>query len=108
MQAKIRISSALIRKQMRQHLLSNLEGGTITGFPSAAKPKRSQRRRVKISRDIPICCSCRLPWRSQSYKEFGNLIECSQCKEWYHQCCQLVPDLVFQDKSSVWSCDMCK
>ena len=96
------------QKKMRQHLQSNLEGGTITDFPSAAKPRRSQRRRVKISRDIPIYCNCRLPRSLQSYKEFGNLIQCSHCKEWYHQYCQLVPDLVFQDKSTVWSCDMCK
>ena len=50
------------QKNMRQHLQSNLEGGTITSFPSAAKPQRLQRRRVKISRDIPICRRCRLPW----------------------------------------------
>ena len=78
------------QKKMRQHLQSNLEGGTITGFPSAAKPQRSQRRRVKISRYIQIYCHCRLPWSLQSYKKFGNLIQCSQCKEWYHQYCQLV------------------
>ena len=55
------------QKKMRQHLQSNLEGGTITEFPSAAKPRRSKRRRVKISRDIPIYCRCRLPWSLQSY-----------------------------------------
>ena len=42
------------QKTMRQHLQFNLEGGTISGFSSAAKPQRSQRRRVNISRDIPI------------------------------------------------------
>ena len=94
--------------QMRQHLQFCLEQGTVTNFPAATTPRRLHRTRVKVSRNVRVYCKCRLPWDRQSCQELGSLVQCSECKEWYHQFCLDVPELVFQERTSVWSCDNCK
>lgn len=89
---------------MRKHLQHCFEEGMITAFPTAAKPQRLHRHRVKSFRTIRMYCTCRLPWERQISQELGSLAECHHCKEWYHKICRNIPDIVYSDRKHFWSC----
>jgi len=48
---------------------------------------------VKSNDTIDIYCTCRMP------DTFGNVVECSKCKKWYHVCCVHVHKKAVQDQS---------
>ena len=85
------------RNELRQHLLKCLEVESIIQFPS-----KVVRRRKKITRRdyIKIFCSCRT-------QEGGKMIECANCKEWFHEECVVVSKKVWQQPDYKWSCENC-
>ena len=36
-----------------------------------------------------------------------KMVQCIICKEWFHQSCLQIPDTIFLDPSSVWTCNDC-
>lgn len=63
--------------QMRHHLLACLEKDEIQPFPS----KQVQRRPPSKRKDtIEIFCKCRT-------QEGGEMLECCNCTEWFHEEC---------------------
>ena len=68
-------------------------------------PKLRERRgaaRVKVKDDIRVFCVCRMPELPGI-----EMVECCQCKEWYHVPCIQVPQAALKDKKVVWFCDNC-
>ena len=60
-------------QEMRQHLMHCLEAGIITRFPSTHRTNGPP----LAEEDIPVYCYCRI-------RQKGNMIECSNCEEWFH------------------------
>ena len=50
---------------------------------------------------VPVCCLCRLPWKRKSDLG-GSLVSCHCCKELFHQQCQEIPDIVFNQAGYVY------
>ena len=46
---------------------------------------------------IPVFCHCRL-------SEEGNMIECGQCSEWYHEKCENIDYEVWETEEIDWVC----
>ena len=48
-------------------------------------------------KEVPMLCIFRLPWNKDSTAHFarGALVQCADCKEWYHQLCYQIDDVVF-------------
>ena len=63
---------------MRQHLLTCLESGRMTEFPSSGR--ENSRTCIVSNKMIKVRCYCRLP-------DSGVMIQCSSCKEWFHKKC---------------------
>ena len=88
-------------KQMRGHLLSCLEDGEMTCFPS--KGDRSIRTRRRILKYVieRIYCSCRMP-----NDRTKSMIQCSRCLKWFHHVC-----MALEEQSSMygveWNCHNC-
>ena len=66
------------QSQLRQHLLSCLEEGSMSLFPCLAPAAKPNVKRISI----PVNSTCRL---FDNTKE--RMAECSICMEWYHQSC---------------------
>ena len=92
---------------MRQHLHKCFEEGEISEFPAASEPRRIGRHRVAYTTNIPVVCFCRLFWHKADTAR-GPLIQCTLCKEWFHQKCAKLDNHVFeQPKSYKWYCSCC-
>ena len=89
------------QSQMRYHLQLCLERGAISHFPDSSQQRRKRRSRMTMSRKVYVYCRCRLPWDKQ------KMVQCIICKEWFHQSCLQIPDTIFLDPSSVWTCNDC-
>ena len=66
---------------MRSHLVSCLEKGQMSSFPSIHRNVSTCS--VVAQETIQISCSCRMP-------RVGRMIQCCCCKEWYHKKCENV------------------
>ena len=90
---------------MRHHLLLCFERGAISQYPESdsTQQRRMCRSRMTMYRKVYVYCSCRLPWDKQ-----GDMVQCVSCKEWFHQVCLNIPDAVFLDPLSVWTCNDCE
>ena len=84
---------------MRAHLLSAFESGKLEDFP-VSRSRRSSLKPVKTE-EFTVYCSCRQPFSGD------QMIECSSCKEWYHDTCEMVPDDVRNTRKH-WTCSKCK
>jgi hypothetical protein len=83
---------------MRQHLRECLERGVITMFPYD-KTRRANKKMKNIQK-MMVYCTCRLP-------EFGEMIECSCCTEWFHvDLCVTVPSRA-KARNIKWKCPSC-
>ena len=83
--------------QLRSHYLNILECGNIKPFP-LLRTRRRPRNAITDTMTFTIHCYCRM-------KDDGEtMIECSKCKEWYHQSC--VKKRV--KKKEIWYCNYCK
>ena len=78
------------QKKLRSHIVSCLENRCITFFPCYSKRKASK---VHTEVTIDIICLCRLP-------EYGNMICCHACGEWYHENCVKAPKAAWEEETS--------
>ena len=69
---------------MRDHLVAAFETGKLEGFP-ISRSRWSNLKPVK-SEQFRVYCNCRQPFGG------NDMIECSCCKEWYHDTCETVPE----------------
>lgn len=90
--------------QMRAHLKECFEQSNITPFPSTLNSKKNNER-VVSSTEVEIYCLCRQP-------EVLPMIECDNCKTWYHADCASVSEHVLEtldeDTSLKWFCTTCE
>ena len=87
---------------MRDHLHKCLSAGVLSMFPTDAEVKRGQlrRKKFKASYTIPLHCTCRMP-------EILPMVECSKCKQWYHNDCVDVSKEALENPNKEWFCVSC-
>lgn len=85
---------------MRQHLLSCLEQGVMSCFPSLGRRRVPIGMRVRKSCSETIYCICRMP-----NDKTEQMIMCDTCLKWYHTNCMKVANLM-SDKN--WVCTLCE
>ena len=84
------------QSEMRRHLLKMLKEKKLTMFPVLQK-KLSVR--VTEGNPILVYCRCRMP-------EVGDMIECSNCEEWFHvPNCSSPTQAALNDTTSLWFID---
>ena len=87
---------------MRAHLRQCLESGEMKMFPVLRK-RRVKKSAVKTTEEVQVYCKCRMPELPGE-----QLIECTNCKEWYHvDTCIDVPPTTCLDSSVPWFCHKC-
>ena len=75
---------------MRKHLHECPNKGELTMFPSV---RRSRRSHVKSFDFIQSYCTCRMPELPR------EIVECSDCEQWYHVDCVSVPKVALEDSN---------
>ena len=88
------------RRAIRAHLLDSLKNGYIGIFPFEEKSSIGYEETVAM----PVYCDCRLPYNPTK----DQMAECTNCKKWFHQACQKIPDKVFKYKRFQWKCNNCQ
>ena len=60
-------------------------------------------------RKVPVYCICQLPWSKDDTAHInrGALVQCSLCKEWYHQRCCGIDDIVIDTPKYKYLCQKC-
>ena len=91
--------------KMRCHLKECLERGRMSEFPTTIKPRRCTTS-IKSTKVVAVYCTCRLPW-DKSMTIHGDLAQCHQCKNWFHQKCMDIPTAAYVDRSFLWFCTSC-
>lgn len=86
---------------MRSHLYSCLEAGRMKMFPHK-KIQPNRKNIIKNNDDFQVYCRCRMP-----EVKGGLMIECSNCRRWYHVYCENVPDKVVDKTEIDWFCQDC-
>ena len=85
-------------QKMRGHLLSCLEIGKITTFPSKQRDKGNPLREERI----PVHCYCRMA-------DTGAMIECHTCQQWFHvKCDKSISKRCWKKPNYTWKCRNCK
>ena len=62
------------------------------------------------TKDVPIIlyCSCRMPWQKADDSDSAmQMAQCDHCLEWFHRCCENIPDNIFVN-DSFWECYKCQ
>lgn len=88
------------QEKMRRHLYICFTKGILTPFPvkTNAGPVKST-----AIESIDIHCYCRMP----ELKDIA-MIECTNCKRWYHNvCCDNIPKECMDDSRVEWLCNFC-
>ena len=84
---------------MQQHLIDGLSNKLLMPFPG--KIKRRVKKLVPARTEmVKVYCTCRLP------DDGHKMIECYQCKEWYHTSCVKIPR-TYIDNRKKWNCGRC-
>jgi len=91
--AKINYASPM----SREHLYKCLENQKMTSFPQRSRGKKA---RCRNQTSFEIFCKCRNP-------EYGKMICCNSCREWYHEDCITAPPAVWKNINIQWFCDNC-
>ena len=86
--------------EMRRHLWRCLKEGNLIPFPILKTRRCTGLARVKSTDIIKIYCSCRMP-------DSGHMIQCSNCREWYHIRCVQPSKKSIDNKSTQWLCRDC-
>ena len=87
-----------ITYQLRDHLYKCLENHKMSTFP-----RRNHQRIARSGHQetFNFYCECRLP-------RYGKMIECGQCKEWFHKKCVVAPNAVWKKGNTTqWFCKNC-
>ena len=88
---------------MRKHLYNCLEKGELTMFPLGKKTRRVKPiKSIKSVDFIELYCTCRMPQLP------GEMVECSDCKDWYHVDCVSVPQEALDNTATPWFCSLCQ
>lgn len=87
-----------LQSKMRSHFNECLISEKIAPFPSQKSSMLQSR--ITTETEIDIFCICRQP-------ESLPMACCDTCAEWFHATCVSIPDEVFSDSSSKWSCHSC-
>ena len=82
---------------MRSHLLQCIEKGEMKPFPASSGREHKQ----PAKEVIPIYCTCRL------IDDGTRMIECAQCREWYHVGCVDVEKKYITKLKLDWFCESC-
>ena len=92
---------------MRKHLAQCFEQGHLTPFPKASKPRRTaSSRRIVNTQTVHVYCLCRLPWNKHD-KVRGCMVQCNQCKEWFHAACAKISKKQISTPKFVFHCANC-
>ena len=93
--------------EMRKHLVSCLYKNRFSEFPQAPSKKRIQRcRSIKFGKDL--FCICRQAfYESDIETEKYFMVECTNCKEWFHKGCLKIKKKFFTKKSEPFYCSKC-
>ena len=83
---------------MRAHLIAAFESGKLKDFPITSS-RRSHLKPTKTE-TFNVYCSCRQPYSGD------DMVECTSCKEWYHDTCEKVPSDVWSTRKD-WICSKC-
>ena len=91
---------------MRKHFADCLEDGELLPFPHASSSTLLGRRRTRRLQRLKVYCLCRLPWDRHNTTR-GSLVQCTSCKEWFHEQCASIPKTVTVETDTVWQCGSC-
>uniref|UniRef100_A0A1X7SDA4 PHD-type domain-containing protein n=1 Tax=Amphimedon queenslandica TaxID=400682 RepID=A0A1X7SDA4_AMPQE len=87
-----------IQNQFRAHLIKCLENGHIDKFPCYKKKRNDSGITKTVT--IKVYCLCRQP------QDEGKMVQCDECKEWYHEECITVPSNIWNTNIK-WKCCKC-
>ena len=87
--------------QMRDHLLSCFEEEVITPFPKVPRKNIAKMKRIIKSVSFKLFCVCRGP-------EYGLMVQCNHCQEWFHPVCVHIPNEVLLNENLPWLCYSCE
>ena len=86
---------------MRVHLMECFETGELLPFPGWETDGASKEEQSLCKQTVRVFCSCR---RQEDNKR--KMAQCIQCKEWFHQNCENIPELAFKRKFP-FTCTSC-
>lgn len=87
---------------MRKHLAACFIKGKMEPFPKMEEKSTNEGTSAVLSTTVVnIYCSCRLP---EDRKQ--RMARCTNCGEWYHQACEVIPESVFRRKTR-FVCKVC-
>lgn len=81
------------QQSMRKHLLHCIVAKDITSFP--VQSNRTIRKPVSFNVAIKLHCLCRL-----THTRGAKMIECTRCKEWFHQSCLMLSSSAFDEAAA--------
>ena len=93
--------------KLKSHLLHCLTANKMTHFPMLQTATKTC---VAKTVTINVFCSCRMPWKKSENSVYERqMVECSDCSEWFHRMCDRIPHAVFRKKNSKcdWLCYQC-
>ena len=91
-----RLSRVTSVKKLIEKWSLKLQNSVLTSFPCQKRKRKYKQERCRIS-FIPVYCTCRLP-------EEGAMIQCIQCKEWFHEDCVEAPHEAWNEVDTDWMC----
>ena len=97
------------QSKMRSNFLSCVESGCLFPFHTPGATRRLGRAYFVHTKEVPVFCICRLPWNKDSTAHIvrGALVQCALCKEWYHQFCCQIDDVVLDTPKYKYLCRKC-
>ena len=98
-------SFIVIIRQYYHPLLHCLHQGRMSPFPlTTTKHDRCKTKDVAII----LYCSCRMPWQKADDSDPAmQMAQCDNCLEWFHRCCENIPNNIFVN-DSFWECYKCQ
>ena len=88
------------QSKMREHLRACFEAEKIIPFPSNRRRVPAQNKSRDVDQ-VPVYCVCRLPHDDR------QMVQCTQCEDWYHTDCVRVPQDFISQKTKPWYCSFC-
>ncbi len=89
------------QRNMRTHFAECMHTQCIQFFP-CSQVKRAASGGINRTSVVEVFCFCRQPEGLDD-----RMVQCQQCKEWYHETCHAVPSNLFSDKSAMFCCLKC-